>query len=79
MYAIRSYYVKDMVLARRIERALDWCRRWILVDLGCSILLGMIEDDLLAPGGMAATGVIATEQARAARAAPSAIRTASTS
>jgi hypothetical protein len=42
------------VLGPRAETDLESCRRVTLADLGCSVLIGAIRDDLFAPGGMAA-------------------------
>jgi uncharacterized protein with NAD-binding domain and iron-sulfur cluster len=41
-------------LGPRIDDDVESLRLWLLVDLGCSSLLGIVEDDAMAPGGMAA-------------------------
>jgi uncharacterized protein with NAD-binding domain and iron-sulfur cluster len=41
-------------LGPQVESDLESCRSWMLVDLGCTSLIGMIADDVMAPGGMAA-------------------------
>lgn len=42
------------VLGSRVETDLEACRRWMLVDVGLSSMIGILEDDVFGPGGLAA-------------------------
>ncbi|MEQ8485124.1 MAG: NAD(P)-binding protein [Pseudomonadales bacterium] len=41
-------------LGNRVETDLQACRQWMLTDLGCSMLTGLLKDRALEPGGMGA-------------------------
>jgi len=50
----RTRSLLEDALGARAEHDLEACRAWMLMDIGLTTLIGVIEDDVFAPGGMAA-------------------------